>query len=363
MIRRLLEAFFRHKVLLLLAPVLVPGIVTPIVLATAPTVYDSYITIWVDHPSYLNYNDGSNAWVTPAQVQINRLGELMRTRPFELDVARRTTTMAPLIGSTAGEARIDDYITHLVSLGRPGDHIMVVSVSAPTAKLSYELSTALVDAYQEKVQSDQADQSSLAIAYYQTRIQEAQQQVSKTGADLRRYLATQNGLGDTSSFDTTTTAPSTGAPAVSALLLDPKLASLTTAVQQAQSDVTGAQSALLAAQRDSAAALQGQQLGFQVLDQAKMPTAPTRALRKLIVYPIAALVTGLGLSAMLLVLFVAADRSARGESDLAPGLRLLGAVPALKVKRAPKKLRSIATRRAIGAAAGMALPVARGARS
>jgi uncharacterized protein involved in exopolysaccharide biosynthesis len=359
MIRRVLEALFRHKLLLVLPPILIPLVVTPIVVLTAPTVYDSYVTIWVDHPTYLNYQDGTNPWITPAMAQTNRLSELLHTRPFEMDVARRTS-LAPLIGSDVGEARIDDLLTHTISLLRPGDHIVMVAISAPTAQLSYEIATALVDAYQEKVQADTADQSSLAISYYQSRIQDAQQQVSKSGADLRRYLATQAATGDaTVGYDTA------GAPAtsqVAATLLDPKLAALTTGVQQSQTDLNTAQAMLLAAQRDSSAALQGQQLGFQVLDPARLPLSPTRALRKLLIYPIAALVSGLGLSAILLVLFVAADRSARGESDLAPGLRLLGAVPMLNVKRVPKKWRPVATRRAIGAAAGMALPAARGAR-
>jgi hypothetical protein len=356
MIRRILEAFFRHKFLLLLPPLLIPAVVTPVVVATAPTVYDSYVAVWVDHPAYLNYQDGSSPWVTPAQVQVNRMAELLHTRPFEMDVARRTS-LAPLIGNAGGEARIDDLLSRTISLQRPGDHIVVVAVSAPTAQLSYEIATGLVDAYQEKVQADQADQSSLAVTYYQSAITQSQQNVSKATADLRRYLATQAASGDANvGLDANNT------PSVAASLLDPKLAQLTSAVQSAQTDLNGNQANLQAAQRDSAAALQGQQLGFQVLDPAKMPAGPTRALRKLAVYPIAAVLAGLALSSVLLVLFVAADRSARTEGDLTPGLRLLGAVPSLNVKRVPKKLRSVATRRAIGAAAGMALPAARGAR-
>ena len=361
MIRKLLEALFRHKLLLLLPPLLVPGIVTPIVLATAPFTFDSYTTIWVDHPAYLNYQDGTNPWITPAQVQTDRMSEMLATRPFELDIAKRTS-LAPLIGNPAGEARIDELLKSTISLVRPGEHLIVVGIMAPNAQLSLELNNALVAAYQEKVQADLADQTALAISYYQSHIQDAQKQVATSDANLRRYLATQAANGDTSNFSSTTTDP-TGPSAISATLLDPKLGSLTTAVQQAQSDASSAQSALLAAEQDSAATLQGQQIGFQVLDPATLPTKPTRVLRKLLVYPIAALVSGLGLSAMLLVLFVAADRSARGESDLVPGLRLLGAVPSLKVKRVPKKLRPVATRRAIGAAAGMALSAPRGARS
>src|SRR5579859_7654652 len=159
MIRRFLEALFRHKLLLLLPPVLIPGVVTPIVVASAPITYDSYVTVWVDHPSYLNYNDGSNPWVTPAQVQVTHMSELLSTRPFEMDVANRTS-LAPLTQSNAGQGQIDDVFKKTISLIRPSDHIIVVTVSAPTAQISYEIATALVNAYQEKVQADMADQSS-----------------------------------------------------------------------------------------------------------------------------------------------------------------------------------------------------------
>jgi len=356
MIRKLLEACFRHKLLLLVAPVLIPGIVTPIALLTAPTAFDTTTTIWVDHPAYLSYQDGTSPWVTPSGNHKGRLTELLHTRAFEADVATRTS-LAPLVGTPVGEQRIDDLIVRSVTLANPGDHLLVVAVSAPTARLSYELCTALVAAYQEKSEADQADQTNLAVSYYQGRIAEADQQVTKTGQDLRRYLATKAANSDpTASLDPNSMG------SIPAALLDPKLAALQASAQQAQSDVNNARGAQLAAQRDAAAAAQGQQLGWQILDAARVPSAPTRQLRKILVYPVAAAVAGLGLSGVLLVLFVAADRSARGETDLTPGLRLLGVVPTLGLKRVPKHLRGVATRRAIGAAAGMALPAAPGSR-
>jgi hypothetical protein len=144
--------------------------------------------------------------------------------------------------------------------------------------------------------------------------------------------------------------------------LDPRLAGLQTAVQQAQSDYNVAQGALTQAQHDSVAAQEGQQYGFQVLDEPQMPTAPVSQLKKIIVYPIAGVLAGLVLSAMVLVLLVASDRSIRHESDMMPGLRVVGIVPSLKMKRVPKRLRGVATRRAIGSIAGTALPVPGGAK-
>src|SRR4051794_10530228 len=106
MIRKLLEALFRHKLLLLLPPLIIPGIVTPIAVLTTPPVFETSVGVWVDHPAYLNYKDGFNPWLTPVNNQTARLSELLRTRAFLIDVAQRTTTLTPLLGSSSGEARI-----------------------------------------------------------------------------------------------------------------------------------------------------------------------------------------------------------------------------------------------------------------
>lgn len=354
MIKRLLEAFFRHKLLLLMPPILIPLIVTPIAVASTPTVYDTPVGVWVDRAAYLNYKDGLNPWSSPATQQAARISELLRTRAFVMDVAQRTPTLAPLVGNPAGEARITELVGKSVALASGGgDHLLLIHVQASTAKLSYELCKALLDAYQEKSAADQADQADSAIQFYQSRTDEAQQQLTKATQDLRRYVASRQA-------DTTNTDPTGGN--LPSSLMDPRLGGLQNAVQQAQSDYNLAQGSLTQAQRDAIAAQEGQQYGFQVLDQPQMPTAPVSQMKKLIIYPIAGLLAGLALAGMLLVLLVAGDRSLRYESDLAPGLRVLGTVPALKVKRVPKRLRTVATRRAIGAIAGTALPAPGGAK-
>ncbi|MBV9175280.1 MAG: hypothetical protein JOZ81_34930 [Chloroflexi bacterium] len=363
MIKRLLEAFFRHKLLVLMPPILLPLIVTPIAIASTPKVYDTAVGVWVDPPAYLNYKDGFNPWTTPATQQAARLGELLRTRAFLVDVAQRTPTLAPLVGNPASEATLSDVIGKSVSLGgaatgaalgsTTGDHLLVIHVQAPTAKLSYEMCKALIDAYQEKSAADQADQSDSAIQFFQSRTDEAQQQLTKATQDVRRYVASRQS-------DPTTA--DTAAASLPASLLDPKLAGLQAAMQQAQSDYNLAQNALTQAQRDSVAAQQGQQYGFQVLDEPQMPTAPVSQMKKIIVYPIAGAMAGLVLATVILVLLVASDRSIRYESDLTPGLRVVGSVPTLKMKRVPKRLRSVATRRAIGSIAGTALPAPGGAK-
>src|ERR1051326_3770172 len=146
MIRKILEAFFRHKLLLLLPPVLIPSIVTPIAFAANPPVFETTVSVWVDHPAYLSYkDDATNSWTTGVQTQSGRLSELLRTRAFVNDVAQRTS-LAGLIGSTAGENRINDLITRGVTVGAPstttgpvtstataGEHLLVVRVQAASA--------------------------------------------------------------------------------------------------------------------------------------------------------------------------------------------------------------------------------------
>jgi uncharacterized protein involved in exopolysaccharide biosynthesis len=365
MITKLLEAFFRHKLLLLLPPLLIPAIVSPIAVLSLPPLYDASVGVWVDHPTYLNYKDGSNPYITPVQNESGRLSELLHTRAFVLDVAQRTS-LAPLAATAAGQARIDDLMSRSVTIGgattaagaatNPGEHLLVVHVTASTAQLSYELCKAIVDAYQEKISADQADQATVAVDFYQARVQDAQQQLNTVSQGLRRYVAahqTDNSVATAANDPSQTN--------LQATLLDPKLATLETSVQTAQVDFNNSQSALTQAQQDAQAAAQGQQYGFQVLDPPQLPTVATPQTKKIIIFPIAAAIAGLGLSAMLLVLLVASDRSVRSEADLAPGLRVLGVVPTLKLKRVPKQLRGVATRRAIGAIAGTALPASSGA--
>jgi hypothetical protein len=357
MIRKLLEAFFRHKLLVLLPPILIPAIVGPVAFLTSPAVFNATVGVWVDRVTYLNYNDpNATPWITPAVTQSNRLNELLLTHSFQMDVAKRTS-LAPLVGTTAGETRIQTLLARSVSVGRVGDHVLAVQIAAPTAQLAFELAGALVDAYQEKTAADQADQASVAVSFYQARVQDAQTQLTKSGQDLIRYLATQAANSDSAGF-----ADNSLGSLPASVALDPKLSALQANLQTAQGNVTNARGALAQAEQSASAALQGQQLGFQVLDPAVMPTTATRQLKKIIIYPIAALAAGLALSALLMVLLVAGDRSIRSESDLAPSLRVLGVVPTLKLKRAPKKLGAVATRRAIATVAGTALPAPGGAR-
>ena len=62
MIKKLLEALFRHKFVLFLPAVLIPAIVTPVAFLTTPPVYDVPAGIWIDHPVYLDYKESGKLY-------------------------------------------------------------------------------------------------------------------------------------------------------------------------------------------------------------------------------------------------------------------------------------------------------------
>jgi len=357
MITKFLEAFFRHKLLVLLPPVLIPLIVGPYALVTAPIYYESWAGIWVDKPQYLAYSDFS-PYSSPASQQSNRLLEVMRTRSFITDIAKRTS-LAPLVGNSRGEERINSIIGTGFTMIPNGDHLLVLHFKSDTPRLAFDMLNAIIDTFRENAATDRVNQASLAISFYQGRLQTAQEELKNTTTSVRQYTAANPNLASLN-LDRAGSSEFLLPPQVS----DPQLADMMGKLKSDQAQVEALRAALETAQFDASAGLEGQELGFQTIDPPQLPTGPTRALRRQLVYPIAGLVAGMALSLVILVLFVAADRSVRSESDLPEGARLLGAVPQLnlKLKRLPKAARRDAMRRAIGFVAGTALPAPTGSK-
>jgi hypothetical protein len=356
---KILEALFRHKLLLLLPPILIPLILGPIALMTAPVYYEAWAGVWVDRPQYLAYTQaGWSAYLSPSQNQANALNEQLRTRTFMMDVAKRTQ-LAPLVGNQRGEDRIQKIFQEGLSITPNGDHLLVLHFRADTAKLAYDLLNSTIDAFKENASTDRVNQASLAISFYQSQLSDANEGLSKLTATARQYIAANPRLGSL--------APEPGqstAPVLPATATDPQLADLMGQIQFQQKEIERIRGSLSQAQFDASAGLEGQELGFQIIDAAQIPSAPTRALKKQLIYPIGGLVGGMVLSIVLLVLLVTADRAVRMETDLPANARVLGSMPNLKLKlrRIPKSARRDAMRRAIGFAAGTALPAPGGSK-
>lgn len=360
MIARSLDTFFRHALLLVLPPLLIPLIVGPVALYMAPTYYETWAGIWVERPTYLSYNDDWNRYNTPAQNQTGRLNELLRTRSFVLEVAKKTP-LQPLTTTVKGEEKIAEMFSKGLLIVPNGNQLVLVRFRAETPEISYQVVNALIETFRDKAAADRSSQALLAISFYESRLQAADEDFAKARDALRRYVAANPRL---TSIDPTAGAAATAASRLGLppAAIDPQLAELLRQLQVAEASLDRARNALDQAQLDASASMEGQQLGFQVVDRPVMPTTATRERRKMLIYPIAAMLVGFGVSSALLILLITSDGTARSEDELLATARVLGSVPEIQVRDIPKKAGADVARRAIGFPAGVTLAAPGGAK-
>jgi uncharacterized protein involved in exopolysaccharide biosynthesis len=362
MIEKLLEMFFRRKLLVLMPPLVITLIVSPIAVLTIPSYYESVAGVWVDRPTYFSVPiDESTRYLSPNAAQAVQLSELLRTRSFLVDVANRTS-LTPLTASTAGQERVGQLIQNSVGISSPGNHLLVLNARSYSPDLAYQLVNAVFDSFHDKAESDRLGQAEVAISFYEGRVKEAQTSLSKSNDALRRYVAANPRLSGVTVSDPLAGNASLNAAraALPAAATDPQLSELMRQSDTDQREVERVSGLLEQARLQISASIEGQELGFQMVDPPQVAVSPTRERRKALFYPIAGLLVGLILSATILVLLVALDGAAWSEADLIARGRVLGVVPILKLDSALKRKSPGGARRAIGFVAGMALPAPRG---
>jgi hypothetical protein len=205
-------------------------------------------------------------------------------------------------------------------------------------------------------------QAGLATAFYESRLKTADDQLAKTTEALKQFIAANPRYAsiDPDRGAAATTAARLGLPPSA---IDPQLGEI---LRQLDIDQTNAQNARVALDQsryNASAAMEGQQLGFQVVDPPRTPRELTVERRKPLMYAIAGLFAGLGLSGVIVVALAAGDHTIRYETDLGqlvPVAPVLGAVPLLHLQRLPKRALKGGgpdlTRRAIGYVAGTTVP-------
>jgi uncharacterized protein involved in exopolysaccharide biosynthesis len=354
MIGKFLEAFFRHKLLILLPIVLTPAVVTPAGFYFVRPYYEATSVVSVGRPTYLrSVEEGNSWWLTPAQVESGRIGDLLRTRAFVNDVARRTD-LAPMVGSEHGEAELIAYFSRYVGVGPTGANLLTFWARGDQPQLPFQIANALVEAYRERRMADRTEQAALSISFYETRLQEAQQELEKATVAIRRYVAANPRLTtiDPDRGAASTTAARMGLPPIA---IDPQLAELIRRVDVEQKEVDSIRTTLDQARMETAAGMEGQDVSFRTVDAARVPSAPVSQRRRLAIFPAAGLVVGLGLGVGLLVALVVADRSIRSTNDLPSHVRVAREVPFLQLRTVPRQTRPSTARQAIGYVAGAAM--------
>jgi len=348
MTARILEALFRNR-WLLLAPVLIVPVVATVLTVRAPAPYESNAGIWAERSLYLNVTTDFSPYITPAQGQANRLNELLRSRTFFGDVIERTS-LAPLLGSVEGRERLQGLLAEAIEVVPAGEHLVALRFRAETPELAVEGVNAVIAAFRTRTALDRTGQARTALVFYEARLVEADDRLTKANGALASYVAGNAALRAPSGLLS---------PAAS---LDPRFLELQRAADAAGLNADRVRALLNQSQLDVAATQAGQELGFRVVDPPERPTAPTRQLRKVLIYPAVAVVGGLALSAVLLLLLVLGDRTVRYASELPTQAGVIGVLPRLTPRGIAQASAPGAVRRAIGYVAGATLAIRRGAR-
>jgi uncharacterized protein involved in exopolysaccharide biosynthesis len=360
MIGRFLETFFRHKVLIMMPIFLIPIIVTPFAFTMIRPYFESYAVIWVSRPTYLRSPSEGDPWSTPAQIQSLQILQMLRTRAFIANVAKRTD-LAPLLQNERGEAEVNDFFAKNVTVTASNSNLVVVGVRADRPQLTVQVINAVIDASREEANSNRSEQAGVAISFYESRAQAAADDLAKATAEIRRYVAANPRLTtvDPSRGAASTTAGRLGLPPIA---IDPQLAELIRRVEVQQSEVDRLRKSLDDARMDTDAAAEVQDSSFRVMDPPRLPGSPVSQRRRILLFPAAGMVVGLGISMALLVGLAVADRAIRVPNDLPTNLQIAAVVPSLKLQKLPKQFGPDTTRRAMAFVAGAALPAPRGAK-
>ena len=351
MIARFLETFFRYKLLILLPAVLTPLVVIPFAFLLVKPYYETNAAIWVERPSYVPTSDDFNRYITPAQNQQQRLTELLQTRAFTEDIARRTS-LGPLLDSPGAETTSTSTSSGRSTRCRPGTKLLTIRVRAEDPSLSLEIINATVAAFRERTQNERTQQSSSSIAFYEQQVKDADDQASQSRDRVRRYvLANPRAVAPDSSA-------SAGAPRISlpSSAVDPQLAEMTKTLENDEREVERLRGLLEQARFEASATLDGNDSSLQLMDPPILPTRAERERRRLLIFPAAAVAIGGLISALLLVALTASDRSVRSTADLAAMGRVIGVVPRMGLRRLPRQAGPETTRRAVAFVAGTALP-------
>jgi uncharacterized protein involved in exopolysaccharide biosynthesis len=210
---RLLETFFRHRLLLLGPVVLVLVGATGWVFIQPPT-YDSSVRVWVERQTLVP-DPNSNPYLTPAQEQAGVLTELISTKYFDAKVGRRSpladalraasahgtggirTRLLRLVGlaGPAGqltESQVDDQVYNTIvgsTLVVPsGPEIITVTFRAGDPQMAALVAQAVVNQFMDETLTNQRVQADAAVAFYTSQVKQSQSDLAVADKAVDDYL-------------------------------------------------------------------------------------------------------------------------------------------------------------------------------
>lgn len=318
-VKRHVETFFRHKVLLS-APLILAAFVSVWYVAAQPKKYQSYTTAWFDTavPAASTVDTGTGFNATPAGLGQSILQELAGTRDFLVKVghdgplaaylaAHPTTKHGPsallskltsLVKSPGGTAAVDDRIVSTlggaISSQVVGPQILRVTLRGPDPTVTAGTLRVLMNDFQAELTNDRQARDQASVQYYQVRLDAAAKTLADAKAAQVAYEEAHPGVLNN--------------PAA-----DPQFSQLLSSVSNAQTQYAGLQTSF----NDASLALTtvGGGTTYHVIDQPNGASVVSHR-KKAIFAGVAGIFVGLAISILALTALTATDTAARNREDL-----------------------------------------------
>ena len=210
---RLIETFFRHR-LLLLGPVALVMVATLGWVLIQPPTYEASVRVWTERQTLVP-NPNSNPYLTAAQEQAGVLTELVSTRYFDVKVGKRSsltnvireqaahgqggirTRLMRAIGLAGPsgpptDAQVEDAVYNAISSNTlvipSGPEIVTVTFRAGTPEMAALVAQAVVDQFMDETLTNQRVQADAAVAFYSSQAKQSQAELANSDKALDDYL-------------------------------------------------------------------------------------------------------------------------------------------------------------------------------
>lgn len=319
--QRATEIVFRQLLFILLPFFIIVPLTTAVALRPKPPMWRSAAVIWVDQYALL-YEDDRLGY-SPAMNQAQLLNSLLQTRTFSLGVLQQTR-LAPQLTSSYAEDEALSLLSRSVGAFPTSNSFVSIAAVTGDPDLSQELVTVLVTSFQEALRARIENQSQLTSTLYSDGLKKAEDALAKSRRELSNYLIAHPELSRTDST------------AGLAAARDTTLPRLQSQVAYDEREYNSLRERVDVNRRYTMQGLEGQQLAFNVIDEAQVPNLPLPVSKlSYLKLPVIGVIVAALLSSGLAAILVLTNRAVLSRYDIQTlgGVPLLGEVPVLRRRK------------------------------
>jgi hypothetical protein len=198
-LRRTLEAIFRHPLQLLVLIILLPVVGVAFEYYMVPRIYESSASVWALQRYFVIGASGpeSDLTSTPAETQATALNELLQTRTFALAVVN-DIDLAPTLGLSPSmlndpqqlqNAEFSDISTHVVATPL-AYNLYNISYTNRDPRIAQQVVTSVIAKFGMQSLGLSVAEGQNLLASYKTQLASAQKNVNKAVATEKQYVDT-----------------------------------------------------------------------------------------------------------------------------------------------------------------------------